>query len=320
MTQKGIRASTIKELSPDAIVRNEDNPRLFFRSEEMDTLLASINRFGIQVPITVYEDKDHFVLIDGERRWRCAKKLNLKKIPALVQPKPSPLNNLLLMFNIHALREQWDYFTIANKLPAVISLHLQENGNEPNEAQLSEITGLTRGQIRRCRYLLDLPEKYRNQLANELILPKQKQMLSEDLFIEMERALKTVQKRVPDAVPNLNRARDALISKFRKKVIGNITDFRMLSKIATSISNVGIKETRARKAIVEIFDSGNEVGIEELYAEYFELKYDEKKIVQNIESIVEFIKTQIDADEDIAKDVRASLTKLNLLIAKVLES
>ena len=123
----------LRDLSPDRIERNPENPRLFFRPEEMDTLMASIRRYGIQVPITVYEDGGKFILIDGERRWRSARKLNLKKIPALVQPKPTRLNNLLLMFNIHALREQWDYLTIANKLPDVIELFSSENeGREPN--------------------------------------------------------------------------------------------------------------------------------------------------------------------------------------------
>ena len=71
----------------------------------------------------------------------------MKKIPAIIQEKPTPLQNLLLMFNIHALREQWDYLTIANKLPDVIALFSQENdGREPNEQHLSELTGLTRGQ------------------------------------------------------------------------------------------------------------------------------------------------------------------------------
>src|ERR1700730_11601540 len=88
----------VKDISPDKIRRNPDNPRLFFRAEEMDTLMASIRRYGIQVPITVYEDDDQYVLIDGERRWRCATKLNLRRIPALVQPKPTPFQNLLLMF------------------------------------------------------------------------------------------------------------------------------------------------------------------------------------------------------------------------------
>ena len=79
----------LRDISPDRTERNPDNPRLFFRAEEMDTLLASIRRYGIQVPITVYEDGDKFVLIDGERRWRCARKLNLRRIPALIQEKPS---------------------------------------------------------------------------------------------------------------------------------------------------------------------------------------------------------------------------------------
>lgn len=104
---------TLREIPPDKIKRNPENPRLFFRDEEMDTLTASIKRYGIQVPITVYADGSDFILIDGERRWRCARKLNLPRIPALVQEKPTRLENLLLMFNIHALREQWDYLTIA---------------------------------------------------------------------------------------------------------------------------------------------------------------------------------------------------------------
>ncbi len=186
-----INQAALRDISPDRISRNPDNPRLFFRPEEMDTLMASIRRYGIQVPIVVYEDSGSYVLIDGERRWRCALKLNIRKIPALVQRKPSPLQNLLLMFNIHALREQWDYLTIANKLPDVITLFQDENyGRPPNEAELSEVTGLTRGQIRRCRFLLELPVQYKELLQEELSLPKHRQQLSEDFFIEMERALR----------------------------------------------------------------------------------------------------------------------------------
>jgi len=310
-------------LSPDKIDRNLDNPRLFFRPEEMDTLMASIRRYGIQVPITVYEDGDRYVLIDGERRWRCATKLNIKKIPALVQEKPSPLQNLLLMFNIHALREQWDYLTIANKLPDVVEQYQLENdGAEPNEAELSEITGLTRGQIRRCRFLLELPPAYRKLLEEELSLPKHLQTLSEDFFIEMERALKTVQNRVPAAIPNINHARNALIAKFRGGVIGNITDFRKLSKIATSISNVGVKEAKANAALREIFDKSSKTGIQEVYAEQFEMRYDERKITLNIDSIQEYLEVATEQGSSIALgvDLRRRLDKLRKLIERILRS
>jgi len=321
MIQQTFRPSQLKEIPTEKISRNPDNPRLFFRSDELGSLMASIRRYGIQVPITVFEDDDHFTLIDGERRWRCADKLNIKKMPALILPRPSPLDNLLIMFNIHALREQWDYLTIANKLPDVIDLFKKERGYEPNEPELSEATGLTRGQIRRCRFLLDLPSKYKAQLLSELALPKHKQQLSEDFFIEMERSLKTVQNRVPSAIKDINQVRDALIKKFRKGVIDNVTDFRKLSKIATSISNLGIREAKASSAIREIFDAKNDVSIDEVFSEHFELRYDERKIKMSIESIADFLESSFLAADHppLDADLRALLRKLDRLIQKVLE-
>ena len=108
---------------------------------------------------------------------------------------------------------------------------MSERGTEPNEKELSEATGLTRGQIRRCRLLLELPEKFKEMLLDELELPKAQQKLSEDFFIEMERSLKTVTKRLPDYTDRLDNIRDTLIGKFRNGLITAVTDFRQLSKI-----------------------------------------------------------------------------------------
>lgn len=311
----------LRELSPDKIVRNPENPRLFFRPEEMDTLMASIRRYGIQVPLTVYEDGGEYVLVDGERRWRCARKLNLQRVPALVQPKPGRLDNLLLMFNIHALREQWDYLTIANKLPDVISLFASQSaGREPNEVELSDLTGLTRGQIRRCRLLFDLPSKYRKDLEQELALPKHRQRISEDLFIEMERALKTVQNRVPSAIVDIDSTRDVLVRKFRSKIINNVTDFRKLSKIATSVTNLDVRERKAHSALAKIFDASNAVGIDEVYAGQFEAKYDARRIGINVDSVAEYLDSLIEADDatSINGDLRDKLEHLRSIIEQVL--
>lgn len=312
--------AVLRELSPQQIRRNPENPRLFFRAEEMDALLASINLYGIQVPITVYEDDGGYVLIDGERRWRCADKLNLKRIPALIQPKPSALQNLLLMFNIHALREQWDYITIANKLPEVIDKYKSENGKDPTEQDLSEATGLTRGQIRRCRLLIDLPDHYRQMLLEEMALPKNQQMLSEDLFIEMERSLKTVTKRLPGIIDNIDSARNVLIEKFRAGTINNVTDFRKLAKIATSVDNLGIREGQAKSAIASIF-SDNSVSIDDVYSEQFELKYDTRRIRLNLESIADFLDSvrSQSAQSEIEGDVLSTMRRVRDLINEILE-
>lgn len=272
----------LKQIPPTRIEPNPENPRLIFRQEEMETLMVSIAKHGIQAPITVYQDEDRYFLIDGERRWRCAKKLNLRDMPALVQDKPSPLENLLLMSNIHALREQWDYFTIASNLHRIIELFKKERGYTPNEIELSEATGLTRGQIRRCQLLLGLPDRFKKMLMKELELPKAQQKVSEDLFIEMEKSLKAVTKRLPEYEENIDEIRDTLVKKFKNGAINAVTDFRQLSKIATAIDNLGIKQKTAKNALNKIFDSNNKVGIRDVYQRTVEFEYDEKKAAQQV--------------------------------------
>jgi len=109
-------SKSLVEIDPDLVDKNPVNPRLIFREAEMNQLLDSIREVGIQVPLSVFSSGARYVLLDGERRWRCAKKLNLQAVPVLVQPEPSPLENLLTMFNIHNVRSDWDLMPMALKL------------------------------------------------------------------------------------------------------------------------------------------------------------------------------------------------------------
>ena len=262
----------------------------------MESLMVSIDSHGIQVPLTVYWDGGSYRLIDGERRWRCATKLNLPKVPALVQDPPSELENLLLMYNIHALREQWDYFTIASKLTRVVELFTEQHGHKPNEIELSRQTGLARGQIRRCRLLQDLPDKFQRMLLTELELPKSQQKLSEDLFIEMETALKTVTKRLPLYKGSIDSIRDTLVDKFRAGTIAAVTDFRQLSKIATAIDNLGVAQATARKSLDRVFDARDDLGIREAYQSTVEFQYDEHKASRSVQALNEFIQQIVESD------------------------
>ncbi|MEW8403717.1 MAG: ParB/RepB/Spo0J family partition protein [Candidatus Thiodiazotropha taylori] len=307
------------QIPPDNIKPNPDNPRLIFRQEEMDVLMMSIARHGVQVPITVYRDRNNYVLLDGERRWRCSKKLNLKTIPALVQDKPTQLQNLLLMSNIHALREQWDYFTIATNLQKIINLWIDEKNTEPNEIDLSEATGLTRGQIRRCNLLLGLPSKFKDMLIDELQLPKSKQKVSEDLFIEMEKSLKTVTKRLPRYEESLDEIRDVLVSKVRKGVISAVTDFRQLGKIATAIKNLDLKEKTAVNALNRIF-SDNKINITDTYKKTVEFQYDEKKFYNQLSSLNQYFEEIIEEEsvKELDEDFIKELAELHLLVGHIL--
>jgi len=309
----------LRNISPDIVKPNPENPRMIFRQEEMDTLMVSIAKHGVQVPITVYKDGAKFVLIDGERRWRCAKKLNLKKIPALVQEKPNKLQNLILMSNIHALREQWDYFTIATNLQKIIDLWTKEHKVKPNEIELSSATGLTRGQIRRCNLLLDLPDNFKEMLMEELKLPKSKQKLSEDLFIEMEKSLKTVVKRIPKFENNLKEIRHVLVDKVKSGVITAVTDFRQLGKIATAIQNLDIEEKKAEKALQRIFTK-NKVNIIDTYKDTVEFEYDEKRVFNQLAILNEYFEDIIDEgtvtelDNDFINELEELYKRLGIVL------
>lgn len=305
---------TLTEISVDKIKRNPENPRIFFRQNELEELIDSIRLYGVLVPISVFKEGSFYILIDGERRWLSSIKLNRKTIPALVQERPSALTNLLLMFNIHSLREQWDLLTIAVKLPRVISLLEQEHGRRPTEKELAGQTGLTRGIIRRCKLLIDLPAEYRSELLSELNLPKAKQKISEDLFIEIERALKTVERAMPDVIKEKDSVRRVLIDKYKSGVIQNIVQFRMIPKIARA-KKLDVDNRKAERVLSKLLEA-NQYSIEQAYNDSVSEAYSEKDLISRIRGILDRLST-IDP-RHLDEELRSALETLLDSIQKVL--
>jgi ParB family chromosome partitioning protein len=306
----------LEMISVEKIDRNHENPRLYFRPRELETLQHSIAQHGIQVPINVFRKAKRYVLIDGERRWKCALKLNFKTIPALVQDEPTQLTNVLLMFNIHALREQWDLLTIAVKLPRVMTLLEKDTGRRPVEQDIIDKTGLTRSIIRRCKLLMDLPEMYREQLQEELHKPKPQQKLTEDFFIEMERALKTCERAMPGLIRNKNKARDIIIRKYRSGVIKDIVDLRLLPRMAKA-EKVNANVELAAESLQRVF-TFNDYSIEAAYEDSVSWAYSGFDLLQRIRGIAERL-DDIEPDE-VDPDVMKALLELNERIERLLES
>jgi len=59
--------SELTDIPVDKIDRNPENPRIVFRAAELETLLSSIGRHGVQVPIAVYKERGRYVLYSGPR-------------------------------------------------------------------------------------------------------------------------------------------------------------------------------------------------------------------------------------------------------------
>jgi ParB family transcriptional regulator, chromosome partitioning protein len=197
---------------------NPANPRLHFPEEEIERLTESIAKEGILVPVVVYPEGDGYRLIDGERRWRCARDLGLETIPAVITDPPDARENLVWMFNIHMVREPWRAMATAWALEKLID----ETG-VTNDRELSDITGLSTEIIKRLRHALELPSDYQDYIDKDTI--------PLNFFWELKR----------NVIDPLGKRRPALAQEFgetevldafvEKRLSGLITDVVSLRKV-----------------------------------------------------------------------------------------
>lgn len=310
-----VKESKLEWISPDNISKNPENPRLIFRQDDMDNLLESIRTTGMKVPLTIYrDDKGRNILIDGERRWRCAKKLNLKNVPVIVHPMPTKLENVLMMFHIHSVRVQWDSLAIAIKLEE-IQTTLKKEGKEVGPKELSVLTGIPVGGIRRYQDLLNLPTKFKNMLLTELEKPKNEQKISVDLIVEIQRSFKTIEKYVPEAVSGISYEQyiDVMVEKYREGVVNNVVKFRDISKIARA-ERAGQEKKVAISAIRQLILEPR-TTIEVAYARSVKSAYDDRELTQKSNSLLE--KLEELEPKQLTPNLRSSLEKLRSTIDRL---
>jgi ParB family chromosome partitioning protein len=265
-------------IDPDEIKQNPENPRLIFREGDMNTLLESIREVGIKVPLSVYVEDGHYVLIDGERRWRCAQKLNLPQVPALTQPRPGRLENILTMFNIHNVRKDWDLMPMALKLGDVREMLVQE-GKPAKPKDLAGLTGVSEPTVRRALELLDLPAKYRNLLINEAEKPRDQQSVTADLFVEINKSKRAIDRYVPEVFGVVSRSQyvDSMVRKYRAGVVRNVVQYRDISKIAR-VQRTGGDPEDVIPVLVDLA-TVPDYTIDDAYAETVKASYERRDVI-----------------------------------------
>lgn len=73
------------EIDINKVQPDKEQPRKYFNDETLEELALSIKNVGIISPIIVKKKGSFYEIISGERRFRAAKKLKLKKIPIIVK-------------------------------------------------------------------------------------------------------------------------------------------------------------------------------------------------------------------------------------------
>jgi len=168
----------VKTIPTGDLVPNPHNPRVLFDREPLDVLRESIDKVGILVPLTVYwsEAQKQYVILDGQRRWMCAQELELSEVPVNQVAEPTLVQNIVTMFQIHKLREDWELMPTALKLEV-----LMREMKEKNDAKLAELTGLDEAVVSRCKKLLDYPKRFQDLMLH----PNPEKRVKADFFIEL---------------------------------------------------------------------------------------------------------------------------------------
>ena len=221
----------VSQINPNDIVPNAENPRMIFYTEDLAVLKQSIKENGILVPITVfkYSNSTKWTILDGERRWRCAQELKLKRMPANEIPPPSKRQNILLMFNIHKVREDWELVPTALKLQVLIRLMPPQ----VTEKELSAITGMSKPRIKNCLRILRFPKKY----LDLTLIPDKSRRIRGEFFSQLEEALEKLSEDDLVAIGmNKNQIVDIMIRKYQNGEFTNlISEFRTLRKVTSSL-------------------------------------------------------------------------------------
>jgi len=223
----------LKYLGPDKIDRNPENPRIIFDEKRLQELKDSINEVGILVPLIVfYDDKvGKYILLDGERRLKCARTLKLNKVPANIVAKPTRLQNILEMFNIHNVRIEWGPMEVAWKIKIIIDEFGFQKVND-----LSKVTSLKPNEIRRAITLLTFNKKYQDFVH----LGPKHGGIKEDFLIELKPILNWFEDNLSFTKKESNLFIDTLIDKHRNQIIVNyVKDLRNLNKIVRSKVPIG---------------------------------------------------------------------------------
>ena len=247
----------IKKVRMSLIEPNKKQPRRHFDEEKITALADSIKEHGLIQPIIITpSDNNMYKIVAGERRWRAAKKANLKEIPAVIRKySEEQVAEIALIENLQ--REN------LNPIEEAIGYNLLMDEFNLTQELISQRVGKSRSAIANSLRLLSLEDEIQKMLIlgtltsgharailslddKELRIALSKRIIEDNLNVRQAEALaKQLQKKKPQKKKSKKTAYDIEIEK-----IQNTLSSAMGTKVR-------INHT-AKKGKIEIEYYGNE--------------------------------------------------------------
>lgn len=247
----------IKKVRMSLIEPNKKQPRRHFDEEKITALADSIKEHGLIQPIIITpSDNNMYKIVAGERRWRAAKKANLKEIPAVIRKySEEQVAEIALIENLQ--REN------LNPIEEAIGYNLLMDEFNLTQELISQRVGKSRSAIANSLRLLSLEDEIQKMLIlgtltsgharailslddRELRMALSKRIIEDNLNVRQAEALaKQIQKKKTPKKEPSKTAYDIEIEKLQNK---------LSSEMGTKVK---INHT-AKKGKIEIEYYGNE--------------------------------------------------------------
>ncbi|HAG42983.1 MAG TPA: chromosome partitioning protein ParB [Clostridium sp.] len=152
----------ITTISMNLIKADKEQPRKNFDPDKILELSESIKQHGVIQPIILRKENDTYVIVAGERRWRAAKTLGLKEIPAIVMDLTSKeVVEISLIENI--VRED------LNPIEEALAYKRLIKEYNLTQEEISKKISKSRSAIANCMRLLNLDNRVQQYIIEGVI-------------------------------------------------------------------------------------------------------------------------------------------------------
>ena len=266
----------VKTIPTNSLVPNPHNPRMLFDRRPLDVLKESIKKVKILVPLTVYwsDSQKQYVILDGQRRWMCAQELGLLEVPVNQVAEPTLVQNIVTMFQIHQLREDWELMPTALKLEV-----LMRELREKNDGKLAELTGLDQAVVSRCKKLLSYSKRFQDLMLDS----DPEERVKTDFFIELY-AVRN------DLFVNKMKwfAKDVftqrMLERYQTKAgIKAVTDFRLMKQHIVNARRAGQEKAIEKK--LRDFTSNERLTLDHLLIKSADISASARKLLARVKKL-----------------------------------
>ena len=147
----------VREVDIAQVIPNPDQPRKNFDPEAIKELAKTVKRYGLIQPIIAILDRDKYVIVAGERRFRAAQQAGLKTVPVIVKNLTrKQIDEIALIENIQRQN--------LNPIEEAMAYKKFIEDYKLTQEELAKNIGKTRVYVTNIMRLLGLPDEIKNMV------------------------------------------------------------------------------------------------------------------------------------------------------------